>query len=207
MWCDGDVDARDRHAGQRHTEMLIDMVDDLLARHELRVKELDGIAFGQGPGSFTGLRIACGVTQGLAFAAGLRVVGVGTLLAMAEATGAERVVCCLDARMQEVYHAAYDRSAGGWKTVCEPGLWSPVESPALPHGLWVGCGSGFATYHDALLERYDGHLSGLAADIAPHAREIVRLGVSLFEQGKDTDAAFAAPIYIRDKVALRTDER
>jgi len=183
------------------------MVDDLLACRGIRVEDLNGIAFGQGPGSFTGLRIVCGVTQGLAFAAGLRVVGVGTLLAMAEATGADRVVCCLDARMREVYHAAYERSDGRWRTVSEPGLYSPKESPALPRGSWLGCGSGFDVYHDALLERYDGSLSGLAPDVAPHAREIVRLGVPLFEQKKDTDAAFAAPIYIRDKVALRTDER
>lgn len=207
VWRDGDVDARDRRAGQSHSEMLLEMADGLLARHGLRIKDLDGLAFGQGPGSFTGLRIACGVTQGLAFAAGLRVVGVGTLLAMAEATGAERVVCCLDARMREIYHAAYDRSAGYWKTVCEPALCAPAASPALPNGLWLGCGSGFEAYHDALLARYRGCLSGVVPGVSPHAREIVRLGVSLFEQGRHTDAELAAPIYIRDRVALRTGER
>jgi len=199
--------SREQDAGQRQSEMLLEMVDELLTCREIRVEDLDGIAFGQGPGSFTGLRIACGVTQGLAFAAGLRVVGVGTLLAMAEATGAERVVCCLDARMHEVYHAAYERSNGSWKTVCEPGVYSPEKLPALPHGAWLGCGSGFHIYRDALLERYEGSLSGLSPDIKPHAREIVRLSVPLFEQNKEADAAFAAPIYIRDKVALRTDER
>lgn len=207
LWRDGDVDVREIRAGQRHSELLLGMVDKLLARHALRVGELDGIAFGQGPGSFTGLRIACGVTQGLAFAAGLPVVGIGTLLALAEAAQAERVVCCLDARMQEIYHAAYDKSGGEWEAVCEPGLWAPAESPLLPAGSWHGCGSGFAAYREALMRRYEGRLSGVTPELFPHARDIARLAVPLFEQGKGMDAALAAPLYIRDRVALRSDER
>jgi len=207
LWRDGDVGAREMHAGQRHSELLLGMVDDLLAQYEIRVGELDGIAFGQGPGSFTGLRIGCGVTQGLAFAAGIPVVGIGTLLAMAEAARAERVVCCLDARMHEIYHAAYEKSGSGWQTVCGPGLWEPAESPLLPAGSWYGCGSGFAVYGDALMQRYDGCLSGVAPAVVPHARDIARLAAPLFFQGKGQDAALAAPLYIRDKVALRSDER
>lgn len=207
LWRDGSVDEREAHAGQRHSELLLGMVDDLLAPHDLRVSGLDGIAYGQGPGSFTGLRIASGVTQGLAFAAGLPVAGIGTLLAMAEAAHAERVVCCLDARMGEIYHAAYVRSGAGWQTVCEPGLWAPADAPPLPQGAWFGCGNAFSVYRDALQKRYEGVLSATAPDLMPHARDIVRLAVPLFEQGKGMDAALAAPVYIRDKVALRTDER
>jgi len=207
LWRDGEVDTRETHAGQRHSELLLGMVDELLGRHKMQVGELDGIAFGQGPGSFTGLRIACGVTQGLAFAAGLPVVGISTLLAMAEAAHAERVVCCLDARVHEIYHAAYDKSGGEWETVCEPGLWAPAESPLLPAGTWHGCGSGFAAYREALMQRYDGCLGGVTPDLFPHAQDIARLAVPLFEQGKGADAALAAPLYIRDKVALRSDER
>jgi len=207
LWRDGEVDTRETHAGQRHSELLLAMVDELLARHKMQVGDLDGIAFGQGPGSFTGLRIACGVTQGLAFAAGLPVVGISTLLAMAEAAHAERVVCCLDARVHEIYHAAYDKSGGEWETVCEPGLWAPAESPLLPAGTWHGCGSGFAAYREALMQRYDGCLGSVTPDLFPHAQDIARLAVPLFEQGKGADAALAAPLYIRDKVALRSDER
>ena len=207
LWHDGDVDTREAHAGQSHSELLLGMVDELLARHQIQVGELDGIAFGQGPGSFTGLRIACGVTQGLAFAADIPVIGVGTLLAMAEASHAERVVCCLDARMRAIYHAAYARSGGEWETVCEPGLWAPAESPLLPAGTWHGCGNGFAAYREALMTRYEGCLSGVTPDIFPHAQDIARLAVPLFERGKGLDAALAAPLYVRDKVALRTDER
>lgn len=207
LWRDGVIDERETHAGQRHSELLLGMVDALLAQHELRVSGLDGIAYGQGPGSFTGLRIASGVTQGLAFGAGLPVAGISTLLAMAEAANAERVVCCLDARMGEIYHAAYARSGAGWRTVCEPGLWAPAEAPALPQGAWFGCGNGFSAHREALMRRYDGVLSATAPDLMPHARDMARLAVPLFEQGKGMDAALAAPVYVRDKVALRTDER
>ena len=207
LWRDGDVDVCEAHAGQRHSELLLGMVDELLARHDLRVGELDGIAFGEGPGSFTGLRIACGVTQGLAFAAGIPVAGIGTLLAMAEAAQARHVVCCLDARMHEIYHAAYEKSGDGWQTVCEPGLWAPADSPSLPAGSWYGCGNGFTAYREVLMQRYDGCLSGVAPALVPHARDIARLAAPLFAQGKGQDAALAAPLYIRDKVALRTDER
>ncbi|MFN7086325.1 MAG: tRNA (adenosine(37)-N6)-threonylcarbamoyltransferase complex dimerization subunit type 1 TsaB [Burkholderiales bacterium] len=207
LWRDGEIDACEAHAGQRHSELLLGMVDELLMRQALRIGELDGIAFGRGPGSFTGLRIACGVTQGLAFAADIPVAGICTLQAMAEAAGAERVVCCLDARMHEIYHAAYDRSGGAWETVCEPALWPPAQAPLLPAGPWLGCGSGFAAYRETLMQRYGGCLSGALPEVFPHARDIARLAVLLFEQGKGVDAALAAPLYLRDKVALRIDER
>lgn len=207
LWLDGEVEARAALAGQRHSELLLGMVDELLVGRGLCVRDLDGIAFGEGPGSFTGLRIACGITQGLAFAAGLPVLGISTLLAMAEATQASRVVCCLDARMHEIYHAAYEKSGDGWKTVHAPGLYAPAAAPQLPVGAWFGCGSGFAAYREALMQRYEGRLSAVDPDLYPSARDIVRLAVPQFEQGRGMDAASAAPLYIRDKVALKTHER
>ncbi|MCW5604098.1 MAG: tRNA (adenosine(37)-N6)-threonylcarbamoyltransferase complex dimerization subunit type 1 TsaB [Burkholderiales bacterium] len=207
LWRDGDIEAMETHAGQSHSTLLLGMIDDLLARHGLRVKQLDGIAFGEGPGSFTGLRIGCGVTQGLAFAAGLPVVGVGTLLAMAAAAGAERVVCCMDARMQEIYHAAYEKSGDTWDTVCAPSVAAPEAAPLPPGEAWLGCGSGFSVYREALARRYEGRLSDIAPDVHPHARDIAVLAAPLFAAGAGMDAALAAPVYIRDKVALRTDER
>jgi len=207
LWRDGAVDANDTRAGQRHSELLLPMADALLARHGLRVTDLDGVAFGQGPGSFTGLRIACGVTQGLAFGAGLGVVGVGTLLAMAEASGAERAVCCLDARMNEVYCAAYQREDDAWRTVRAPALCRPGEAPPLPGKSWTGCGSGFSAYRDALERRYAGSLSAIMPDIIPHARDIAKLAAREFEAGRAMAAEKAVPVYLRDKVALRMDER
>lgn len=207
LWRDGDVDAREALAGQRHSELLLPMVDALLERHGLRLKGLDGIAFGEGPGSFTGLRIGCGVTQGLAFGAGLPVVGVSTLLALAEAARSGRAVCCLDARMGEVYHAAYARSDAGWEAVHAPSLCAPVDAPPLPAGSWTGCGSGFAVHEAALRRRYTGRLSAIMPEVFPHAKDIARLGAREFEAGRTVPAERAVPVYLRDKVALRSDER
>jgi tRNA threonylcarbamoyladenosine biosynthesis protein TsaB len=207
LWHDGVIHAHETLAGQRHSKLVLGMVDELLSSRGLRVSKLDGIAFGRGPGSFTGLRIACGTAQGLAFAAELPVVGIDTLLAMAHSTHAERVVCCLDARMREIYHAAYERSGTGWKTVCAPGVWAPAEAPLVPAGSWLGCGSGFEVYREVLMGRYDGSISSLAPGIYPHARDIAALAAPIFEAGEGMDAALVAPVYVRDKVALRTDER
>jgi tRNA threonylcarbamoyladenosine biosynthesis protein TsaB len=207
LWRDGAVEEDGTRAGQRHSELLLPMMHGLLARHGLAVKDLDGLAYGEGPGSFTGLRIACGVVQGLAFGAGLRVCGVSTLLAMAEAAGADRVVCCLDARMGEIYHAAYLRAGTGWETVHAPGLWAPEEAPALPAGSWTGCGSGFAAHAQALGRRYAGRVSAIMPDVFPHARDVARLAARDFAAGRGVPPEQAVPAYIRDKVALKTAER
>ena len=207
LWRDASVDSREAAAGQTHSQLLLPMVDELLKRHGLALKDLDGIAFGHGPGTFTGLRIACGVTQGLALGSSLPVVGVSTLLALAEAAQSERVVCCLDARMGEIYHAAYVRSDGDWHTVHEATLCAPEAAPLLPEGMWVACGGGFSVHGAALSKRYAGRLSELRAEAYPHACQIAALAVRRFEQGKGVPAEQALPVYIRDKVALRTDER
>ena len=207
LWRDGAVDAAETHAGQRHSELLLPMVDALLARHGLTIRQLHGIAFGQGPGSFTGLRIGCGVTQGLAFGAELPVVGVGTLLAMAEATQASSVVCCLDARMGEIYHAAYERAGTEWRSVHAPGLCAPVDAPLVNAGTWTGCGSGFTAHGPALRERYAGRLAAIMPEVFPHARDIARLAAREFEAGRAVPAEQAVPVYLRDKVALKSDER
>jgi tRNA threonylcarbamoyladenosine biosynthesis protein TsaB len=207
LWRDGEVEAREAHAGQRHSELLLDMIDELLGGRAPRAAGLDGVAFGRGPGSFTGLRIACGVAQGIAFGAALPVIGIDTLLAMACGAGAPRVVCCLDARMREVYHAAYERDGELWRTVCEPSVCPPAQAPALPGGGWLGCGSGFAAYAQALAQRYQGALAGVEPGRYPHAREIARLAAPRFARGEGVSAERAAPFYVRDKVALTTAER
>jgi len=183
------------------------MVDELLKHHGIAVRDLDGIAFGEGPGSFTGLRIGCGATQGLAFGAGLPVVGVSTLLALAEAARPGRAVCCLDARMGEIYHAAYAQSATGWETVHAPSLCAPADAPPLPAGSWTGCGSGFAAHETALKGRYGERLSAIMPGVFPHARDIARLAAREFEAGRAVAAERAIPVYLRDRVALKTAER
>jgi tRNA threonylcarbamoyladenosine biosynthesis protein TsaB len=207
LWRYGEVDACETLAGQRHSQLLLPMIDELLGRHGLAVKSLGGIAYGCGPGSFTGLRIACGVAQGLAFGAGIGVVGVVTLAAMAQAAGAEKVVCCLDARMGEVYHAAYARGGAAWEAVQAPGLYAPADAPVPPAGDWTGCGSGFSAHEAVLKQRYAGRLSAIMPGVFPHARDVARLALAEFEAGRAMAPEQAVPLYIRDKVALKTSER
>ncbi len=122
---DDKVFVRELLAGQSHSQRILPLLRELLDEAGVELTDLDGIAFGAGPGSFTGLRIGCGVAQGLAFGANLPVVGVSTLLALAQASGADHVIACLDARMGEVYHAVYVRESDGWQTLNEPGLYKP----------------------------------------------------------------------------------
>jgi tRNA threonylcarbamoyladenosine biosynthesis protein TsaB len=195
------------HAVQRHSELILPMIEDLLHAAGLELARLDGIAFGAGPGSFTGLRIACGVAQGLAFGAGLPVVPVGTLAALALEAGAPKVLACLDARMGEIYYAAYQCEQGRWKESASPGV-GPVDSaPVLEGGGWCGCGSGFAVYADALAKRYGGQLERVAALLYPHARSVARLAMPVLMAGGGLPAEQATPVYVRDKVALKMHEQ
>jgi tRNA threonylcarbamoyladenosine biosynthesis protein TsaB len=194
-------------AGQKHSELLIGMVDTLLKDAGVKLAQVDGIAFGKGPGSFTGVRIACGAAQGLAFGANLSVAGVCTLEALAEASGKPCVIAALDARMDEIYHAAYEKHDGVWTTMSEPCLCKPEDAPKVSGENWFGAGSGFATHGNALEERYAGQLSGVDAGMVPQAAAIATLGAVQFAAGCGVDAAQALPLYLRDKVALKTSER
>ncbi len=204
---DEELTYREAHAVQRHSELILPMIEDLLVASGLELGRLDGIAFGAGPGSFTGLRIACGVAQGLAFGAGLPVVPVGTLAALAQEAGAPRVIACLDARMGEIYHAAYRRDGGQWAEIAAPSVGPAQSAPMLEGDGWFGCGSGFAVYADALAKRYGGQLDGVAAGLHPHARSIARLAAPVLAAGGGLPAEQAAPIYVRDKVALKMHEQ
>jgi tRNA threonylcarbamoyladenosine biosynthesis protein TsaB len=207
LWQDGVVVERCELAGQKHSEMLIEMLDTLFKNAGITIKQLDGIAFGKGPGSFTGVRIACGAAQGLALGANLPVVGVCTLEALAEASGKMRVIAALDARMSEVYHAIYEKSNGAWTVVSEPCLCKPGNSPPVSGDNWFGVGSGYAMHGLALGERYAGQLMGVDGAAVPQAAAIVVLGAAQFKLGRGVDAAEALPLYLRDKVALKTSER
>ncbi len=207
LWQDGKINHRSALVGQKHSERLMEMIAALLDEAGVKVAQLDGIAFGSGPGSFTGVRIACAVTQGLAVGAGLPVVGISTLLALAEATGQMRVIAALDARMGEIYHAAYEKQGTAWMTTSEPCLCKPDIAPMLAGSAWFAVGSGFAMYQDALAARYAGQLQGVNTTAVPQAVAIATLGAAQLAQGSGMDAALATPLYLRDKVALKTSER
>ena len=207
LWLDGRIQARRVLAEQRHSSLLLPMVDALLRESGLTLRQLDGIGYGAGPGSFTGLRIACAVTQGLAFGADLPVVGVSTLESIAEQTDAGQVLTVLDARMAEVYWAAYRREGAGWRAASEPQLALP-ESVAVPSdGDWIGAGNGFAALGEVLRPRLAAALVRIDDTLMPDAAAMAPLAARAFECGEGMDAALAAPIYLRDKVALTVDER
>jgi tRNA threonylcarbamoyladenosine biosynthesis protein TsaB len=193
-------------AGNRHSELLVPMVRRLLERARLTARGMDAFGFGQGPGSFTGIRIACGVVQGLAFAAKRPVVPVPSLLALAEQSNQSRVVAALDARMNEAYLAAYARNGDDWDAVIAPRLVDADSIPALPARGWVATGSGFerlgwlaAAYRESIELRLEGDL--------PRAGAVARIAARRFLRGMAVPAEQAAPLYLRDKVALTTAER
>jgi tRNA threonylcarbamoyladenosine biosynthesis protein TsaB len=204
---DGAVHAIDEVVGNRHAELVLPRIERLLAQAGAGIRSLDAIAFGAGPGAFTGLRIACGVAQGLALARSLPVLGIGSLEALAEDSGAERVIACIDARMGEVYHAAYRHTPGGWEVLNAPELVRPDDLSVPDDEGWVGCGSGFRVHGAALARRCGRHLARVDSGALPRASAMLRLALPRFAQGLGKDPAEAAPLYVRDKVALKIHER
>jgi tRNA threonylcarbamoyladenosine biosynthesis protein TsaB len=210
-WFDGRVLTREELAGQRHSELILPMIDALLQEASAGLAAFDAIGFGAGPGSFTGLRIACGVAQGLAFAADVPVACVSTLLAVAQGSGAERVAVCLDARMGEVYFGAFQRATGSadeqWSIAHRPQLCPAGSVPDLDGGGWVGAGSGFAAYRALLAGRYGGCVSEMRSELHPSAQHIAVLAAQMVRTGLAVRAEDASPVYLRDNVALTVDER
>ena len=210
LWLNGRVLSRDIHAGQTHSQQILPTLRTLLDEAKIELTALDGIAFGAGPGSFTGLRIACGVAQGLAFGANLPVVAVSTLQALAQQSGAEKVIACLDARMGEIYHAAYEKQNGEWLEVSAPALFKPEDAPKVNGDDWVGVGTGWLVYPDVLQAVYGEQLRETPKpdhNSHPSAGAIAELALPTFEAGLARPAHEAAPIYIRNKVALKMSER
>ena len=202
-----DITTFDVLAGQSHSQLILPQIQVLLADAGLQLKDLLGIAFGAGPGSFSGVRIAAGVAQGLGFGAGLPVAGICTLQALAEASGADKVLACLDARMGEVYFAAYIKNAGSWQAVIEPGLYKPQAVPAVEGSDWVGVGSGWQAYAEQLSQVYQEQVQDVRPELLPTASAVLQLAKPEFLSGKPLPAADAMPIYIRNRVALKTAER
>ena len=203
LWSDGEMASLERRAGQTHSELALPMLDRLLEERRLKAKDLDAVAFGAGPGSFTGLRIACGIAQGLAFARDLPVLGVSSFEAIAEESGAGRVVACIDARMREVYYTALERRGGRWVEAVPGRCVAPGEAQAPRGRGWVGCGSGLAAYPDFLQNT----IMRAFPEVHPTAAAVARLAAPRLAAGEGVDAARAAPVYLRDKVALTMEEQ
>jgi tRNA threonylcarbamoyladenosine biosynthesis protein TsaB len=197
VWRDGEIAALERRAGHRHSEFALPMLESLL-----KGSPIDAVAFGAGPGAFTGLRIACALAQGLAFARGLPVIGISTLEALAQEAGAARVVACIDARMREVYYAALENRTGQWHEVIAAQCVAPQSAPRPPGDGWVGCGNGFEVYKASL----DSKVCVSKPEVHPTAIAVAQLAAPRLAAGEGVDAALAAPIYVRDKVAFTKEE-
>ncbi|WP_024303805.1 tRNA (adenosine(37)-N6)-threonylcarbamoyltransferase complex dimerization subunit type 1 TsaB [Pseudogulbenkiania sp. MAI-1] len=192
--------------GQKHAEQALPHVQELLREAQLTLRDLDGVVYGQGPGSFTGLRIACGLAQGLAFAASLPVIPIPTLDSVAEQAGATRVVACTDARMQQAYLASYDLGTG--HRLSPILLIDPDQADAelaLAGDGWVGAGDGFAAYPVLTNTRWGRQLGAIHPDIRPHAASYLRLAQS--GRYASLPPREADLLYVRNKVALTTREQ
>ncbi len=211
LWQDGTLIERSEDLPNSGSDRLLPWVNELLAEAGISLVQLDGIAFGAGPGGFTGLRLACGVTQGLAFGLDIPVIAVSTLQALAlgsfEHHSERQVWVCLDARMNEVYCAAYAVSDEAqvdelMAPMCVP----PAVAPAPTFSGGAGVGDGFANYGELLCARKP-DLVTVCADVYPTAAAVARLAAPRLIRGEGLCAAAAQPVYVRDKVALTTAER
>jgi tRNA threonylcarbamoyladenosine biosynthesis protein TsaB len=197
VWSDGEIAGAERRAGNRHSELALPMLEKLLGKNELHA-----VAFGAGPGAFTGLRIACGLAQGIAFGRGLPVIGISSLEALAQESGATRVVACIDARMREVYYAALEKRAGRWHEVVAAQCVAPHAAPTPAGDGWIGAGSGFEAYPGELA----GKVTMVRSTVHPTALSVAQLAAPRLAAGEGVDAGEAAPVYLRDKVALTQEE-
>jgi tRNA threonylcarbamoyladenosine biosynthesis protein TsaB len=205
---DGRLSTRERLLERGHAECILTMIDEVLTEAGVVLGSLTAIAFGRGPGSFTGVRLAASVTQGLACGAGVGVVPVSDLQAVAhrvlrQEAGARRVLVCNDARMREVYWGCYVRCAAGLAApmggehVGDPG---GVALPAawLPGPDLHGAGTGFSTY-PPLRAAFTPSLASII-EVLPRAEEIALLAVQEVAAGKLLEPEQALPVYLRDDV-------
>lgn len=199
-------------APREHNRLILPMISELLAEAGVEAEDLDAIAFGCGPGSFTGVRIAAGVTQGIAFGLDLPVIPISTLAALSldamETTGIDVAYACIDARMNEVYWGIYERdSSGEVSLIGEESVTAAATVNGLAGRAAVGTGSGWMTYPDVLAHRVGDDLSSVLPDRFPRAGYIARLGALNLLRGDEHPAEQAEPVYLRDNVARKSNER
>lgn len=206
---DGIISDRFALAPRTHTQLILPMIDDLMTEAGLQPQDLDALAFGCGPGSFTGVRIATGVIQGLAFGLTIPVVPVSTLAAIAQtffSNNAEETVAyvALDARLDEIFWAVYQRNAEGFAELIGE---EAVMAASLVRGVnksGVGIGSAWAVYNEVLMTRLSGQVSRYETHHLPTARAIAQLGRRGFALGLAVEQAM--PVYLRNKVAKKMGE-
>lgn len=199
---DGRVLTRFRHAPRLQTELLLPMMDEVLAEAGISLAALDALAYSRGPGAFTGVRIAAAAVQALAFARDLPVVPVSSLQTLAQGAwrqhGAERVLSVFDARMDEVYVAAYVLQDGLMQPLDDEHLCAPANLPAALRGRFFLAGNGVAVHEQVLLAQCEP--TGQDASLFPSAEDVLPLALALHAQGGAQPAEQALPVYLRDEV-------
>ena len=194
-----------KYAPKQHGSLILPMINDLLVDVGLSLKQLDAFALTIGPGGFTGVRLAVGVVQGLAFATDLPVIPVSTLAVLAQGAYREHkaslVLSMLDARMQQVYFGGYALNEKGLMTeVISEEVIFPQDIIISEHDNWVGVGSGWDSYQDILKAKLEKKVANIYPKQTPHAQDILPLAMELFNQGQIITAENVLPVYLRDKV-------
>ena len=209
---DGAILLEEEVLPQGHSEHLLGMADRLLAQAELSITQLDAIAFGRGPGSFTGLRIGAGATQGIAFGAQLPVMPISNLAALAlraiREHGAERVLTAFDARMNEIYWAGYQADpATGVRLIIDEAV-TTAENAEIPDQYqWSGAGEGWKIHGELLRVRCTDYLQNTFEDLQCSATEIALLAAQNFEPCQCVSPENALPVYLRNNVARKSVPR
>ena len=190
-----------------HSLLVLPMIEELLAEADIGPQQLDAVAFGCGPGAFTGVRIAASVTQGIAFASDIPVVPVSTLVGLAQGAyrkyGLRQILPVLDARMDEIYITQCTLDQSGIMKARSAELVLPPDKVELPNtGHWLGIGSGWDRYHDILLKQQSSSVTWNPGRL-PRAQDFAFIGQELLKQGKAVLAEQAIPVYVRDQVATK----
>lgn len=212
LFLDGEIREKFTVQPREHTKLILPMIDQLMAEAQLRPQQLDAIALSRGPGSFTGVRIAAGVVQGIAFGADLPVVPVSTLAAIAQDffnTHADASVAftAMDARMGEIFWGVHQRSVLGLAELLGEEAVTPASDIIFPDRNGYGLGSGWSVYADELNKVLSGLVQGVVSDVWPHAAAAAQLGAHGFACGMAVAVEQAMPVYLRDKVAKKISER
>ena len=218
LYIDGVVSERFKLTPKEHTKLILPMIDSLMSEAGLRPQQLDALAFSCGPGSFTGVRIATGVIQGIAMGADLPVVPVSTLAAIAqgffdknntETKGSELNVAftAMDARMGEIFWGVYQRNEQNFATLLGKESVVTATYVDFPAIRGVGIGSGWGVYNQELMTRLSNQVNFFEIEHLPRAGAVACLGVRDYEQGLAVSVELAMPVYLRDKVAKKESER
>ena len=204
---DGEVIERFQVAPREHGNLILPMVDELIQEAGLSLAQMDALAFGRGPGSFTGVRMATGVIQGLAFSADLPVAAVSTLAAVAQQVASEAVdktiYSALDARMGEVYWCEYRQQNGYVHAVSDERVIAADKLRVESVTAAIGIGHGWDTYGEELRQIVQAERLSLLPKALPRAREVALLALKMVENGQIVSAENALPVYLRDNVAKK----